>query len=74
MERSKLSRCAFCRFFDRLTPDESGSPISYSGACRVRAPRANTRSSGIENQAAWPIVHESDWCGEYRYLVPQENP
>lgn len=46
--------CRTCRWFDAATTDR--------GLCRVRPP-VMTSPDSIEGD--WPLVQETDWCGEW---------
>jgi len=47
--------CKTCRYYD---PDRPGAS---RGKCRRRAPRAGN--------GRWPRVNDTDWCGEFVFLV-----
>lgn len=48
-------RCETCTFFDKMK-------MYSTGLCRRFAP---TVGDPRHRGAVWPIVKESDWCGEY---------
>lgn len=55
--------CANCRFHEPL-----GSDIL--NICRRYAPRCNVN---FVSSCSWPVVRDSDWCGEFE-PYPDESP
>jgi len=54
--------CEGCKFF---SPSES---IEEYGDCRRNAPPVYLPPPDVNpgpTFASWPVVHESDWCGEW---------
>lgn len=67
---NRLGLCTACSFFDAdVNPD-----ATHAGLCRRYAPtpgimgHAQARSAedvNLAKFAAWPIVGDQDWCGEW---------
>lgn len=62
-----MDACKECRFFERqkILSDDAG-------LCRRHAPRArviyNREADPVSNSdcfADWPLVFDTDWCGEW---------
>lgn len=53
------SECRNCRFFDR------SAVKTHWGDCRRRAPTTRAAPTTSPNLRGWPLVLESDWCGEW---------
>ena len=61
----KKATCETCRYFDYQG--------SLSGLCRIGPP---TVILGCDDRAIWPVVENSDWCGEHeeRLELPVTKP
>lgn len=62
--------CSQCRFFQVL--DHLHGNRRLPGACRRYAPKPTLGllEFGQSNEAYWPSVDGSDWCGEFVRLDP----
>lgn len=60
-------QCHRCRFF---SPDARG--FKDRGLCRVGAPAIGTELyAGLGYEALWPVVHVTDWCGQFATRRPK---
>ena len=65
--------CKRCIYFD----DWEGG--SGNGTCKRYAPRPKLRSKlrfvddANEFYATWPVVHEEEWCGEFKLDYDKNN-
>lgn len=50
-----MRSCKTCQFY------QFGDPISEEGECHRNPPKWLEDGMGV-----WPVVVESDWCGEYK--------
>lgn len=77
MEMQNTGTCRSCRFFEDWGRDDA----IFEGQCRRNAPMAKlmlrpemtaTNFDGEDLVAVWPMVSDSDWCGEHqpRPIVP----
>lgn len=60
-----IQSCGNCRFAwlrPKLNPEASGTRLM----CRRFPPLPDTAPWGQMRPAAWPIVGEEHWCGEYQ--------
>lgn len=58
-------RCETCRWWDSAIQLSDAEPDT-TGACRVRPPVADDRSS----KARWPFTEDVDWCASH---TPRDN-
>jgi hypothetical protein len=57
---SRQRSCEKCEFYENVGPD--------FGFCRRFPPKPIEEGVQVDSPSGWsfPLVHSSDWCGEYR--------
>lgn len=63
-----MPKCEDCKFWEYL---EMVSPDTASGLCRRKAPHVRSEPEEMHVVAYWPLVTESDWCGEFEAKAPE---
>jgi hypothetical protein len=64
-ERLEGKRCVGCAWFDGLEERDNG--VEGTGYCRKLPPFVlKKRHRDAAGMAEWPVVDESDWCGEWK--------
>jgi hypothetical protein len=62
--------CATCVYFSQYQPYDLDRPLPR-GQCRRHAPSLYQGEGGAL-KTAWPMVHETGWCGEHAQIEIEE--
>ena len=69
--RREQQKCEYCEFYAEGEAMGSNPGDDSDGACRRYAPRGTVRTDIGLSDYYWPIVKETDWCGEFERFTPE---